>query len=123
MINFWPVGVGHFGKPLRDDAFCIRHKNNWHCDAIPGRIFWEAFVDDVKRFDDCRIRVGEKFESHLAPFGESRNCRDLVVTDRRDVIAEVRELIDPLIPGDRLVFAVGSPIQGSGKKQNEAASP
>ena len=106
-----------------NDAICVNHKNDWHRNAIPGRIFWETFVDDVKRFDDCRIRVGEKLESNLAPFGESRDCRNLVVTNRRDVIAEVRELVDPLIPGDRLVFAVGSPIQGSGKQQNEAASP
>ena len=111
-----PVGVGHFGKPLGDGTFCVRHENDRHSNAVPGRAFGEAFVNDAKRLNDCPIRVGEKLKSNLAPFGECRDCGDLVVTDRRDVIAEVRELIDSLIPGDRLVFAVGSPIQRSGEQ-------
>ena len=110
LIDFRPVGIGHFGKPLCDNAICVRHKNDRHCDAIPGRIFGKAFVDDVKRLDDCPIRVGEKLKRNFAPFGKCRDCGDLVVTNRRDVIAELCEFIDPFIPGDRLVLAVGSPI-------------
>lgn len=62
-----------------------------------------------------RGRVGQRCDPKLATFGELRQRPDFVGAYDCNFIAEFFKFVPLALPGDRLGFAVGSPIKRTGK--------
>jgi len=108
---------------VRDDTFGVGDEDDRMREAVTGRPFRESLIEDIERLDDVGLSVRKQRHPDFLVFRESRERPDIVITDEGDVVAAFREVRVPFVPGDRLKFAVGSPVERTGKKQNQAGSP
>ncbi len=108
---------------MRYDALGVDDENDRVGDAVAGLPRRVVFVEHLEGADDFRARIGEQGKTDIALLGETRERRDFVIADGRDVVAEAGEFAQSSVPGDRLDFAGGSPVERTGEQQDEPAFP
>ncbi len=80
-------------------------------------------VQHVESGDHFGFGVGQQREGDVPLTGKAPDRRDRVVGDRGNAVAERAEIFDALVPGDRLGLAGNSPVERSGKQDDQAAPP
>ena len=81
----------------------------------------EILVEQTEGADDRRIGVRQQDEADFPAPGEPRQRLHIIVADRGQRVAERRNIVDSVVPGDRLGLAVNSPIERTGKQQDQSA--
>ncbi len=90
---------------------------------MPSARRGEFRIQQIKRLDDFGSGVRQQRERDGFLASELRDCGLWVVTDRGDAIAACVEFLEALVPGDRLVLAEWSPIEGTGEQDDQPAPP
>ena len=96
---------------MRNRTALIDHKYRWQSDAIPRARFRYAGIDQAKSSNYIRVRVCKQSVGNTFISRKLLMNIHAVFYDERDVIAELLKFLMFCIPGDRLAFAVRSPIQ------------
>jgi hypothetical protein len=91
--------------------------------AVVGASFRRFLIEDVEGLDDFRFGVGQQRVSDVPAFRETLDRRGGIVADRGQAITELADRFEVVVPGDRLGFTIGSPIERSGEQQDQAAFP
>ena len=98
---------------MGDDAVGIEHDDHRMGDAVHITAGGVVLVQQAEGADDLGVGIGEDRILYFPAFGETRQFGDRIVGYRRDLVTERSEFIDPVVPGDRLDDAEGSPIERS----------
>lgn len=106
---------------MSDNAVGIDYKNQRMSETVPIARGRHRVVQQPEGFDDRGFAIRQQRETDPLVIGKSLQHIDGIVGNLGDVVAQRLEVRDPLVPGDRLDLAVGSPTQRSGKQQDEAA--
>ena len=104
---------------MPDDAALIDHEDDRQRNAVPRARLLELGIGDTEGRNDLRLGVGQQRVADILGIGETLQLGRLVVSNKRDVIAERAKVLDAGVPGDRLDLAVGSPVQGAGKQDHQ----
>lgn len=112
-VSVNPANVANPGKPVRDDAIGVEHDNHRMGDTVRIAAGGVALVQQAEGADDLGTGVGEDRKLYFTAFGETRYFRHAIIGYGRDLVAELSEIIDSDIPGDRLDNAEESPIERS----------
>ncbi len=96
---------------MTDFSIRIDNKNCRNGDPIPRAGFRDARLNQAKGTDNISLRVCEQ------RVGNTFSCREpfvntyTILGDKGDIVAKLLKFLMFCVPGDRLAFAVGSPIQ------------
>ncbi len=104
---------------MPDDAALIDHEDDRQRNAVPRARLLELGIGDTEGRNDLRLGVGQQRVADILGIGETLQLGRLVVSNKRDVIAERAKVLDAGVPGDRLDLAVGSPVEGAGKQDDQ----
>lgn len=96
---------------MGDHALGIDHEDPRHGDAIPAGPLRIFRVGHAKGLDYLHLLIGQKSEGDFLGSREPSMNINAIVGHDGHVIAKGLKLIENVVPGDRLVLAVGSPIQ------------
>jgi hypothetical protein len=80
-------------------------------------------VEDVEGLDDFRFGVGQQRVSDVPAFRETLDDRGGIVADYGQAITELADRFEVGVPGDRLGFTIGSPIERSVEQQDQPTLP
>ncbi len=108
---------------MRDDTLGIDHEGDRMGEAVPRAAPRHARVDQPEGTDDLRSPVRQQGIGDISFTGEIGVHLDRIVGHDGDVVAESLEFLEAFVPGDRLAFAVGSPVERAREQQDQAAPP
>lgn len=105
------------------DTGRVEHDDGRMGNAVAKSAGCLLLVEDTEGPDDFRLWIGQHREPDLPPLREAAQRVDRVIADGGDGVAEVGDLFEALVPGDRLDLAEGSPVEGSREQDDQTALP
>ena len=98
---------------MRDDTFGVENDNDGVGDTVRIAAGGVVLVQQAESANDLGPGIGQDGKLDFPAFGEPGYFGNAIIGNGRDLVAERSKFLDPVVPGDRLDNAEGSPIERS----------